>query len=100
MEALEGDDEPEPFYSAYGKISSRFGNDDSEQLAAEVRAPRAPNVFLAHLSLFLECRASERRDRAAHRGRHWTRRPVDRLGARQNRADRVPLPESLRGKFL
>ena len=30
--------EEEPFYSAYGKISSRFGADDGDELAEEVRA--------------------------------------------------------------
>ena len=33
--------EEEPFYSAYGKISSRFGAEDGDKLAEEVRAREA-----------------------------------------------------------
>ena len=62
------DDDGEPFYEAYGKISSRFGADDGDQLAEELTAadigPDGPNSASAkvktsptathRLTLFIE----------------------------------------------
>ena len=86
------DDEEEPFYSAYGKISSRFGDDGAKLMEEVIDFLSCPwHQLSADACIFFSCLRN-----TAHRGRHWTRRADIGVVQGEDGADRCPFGQTLR----